>query len=53
MTAREYQELKALFAVLPDVGADERGRVPWRKVSPVLVINRLCDPGSEFAVHCV
>lgn len=33
--------------------ADERGRVPWRKVLQVLVINRLCDPGSEFAVHRV
>jgi transposase len=29
----------------------ERGGVPWRKVLQVLVINRLCEPGSEFAVH--
>jgi hypothetical protein len=29
----------------------QRGKVPWRKVLQVLVINRLCDPGSEFAVH--
>jgi transposase len=29
----------------------ERGRVPWRKVLQLLVINRLCEPGSEFAVH--
>jgi hypothetical protein len=28
-----------------------RGKVPWRKVLQLLVINRLCDPGSEFAVH--
>ena len=27
------------------------GKVPWRKVLQLLVINRLCDPGSEFAVH--
>jgi hypothetical protein len=25
--------------------------VAWRKVLQLLVINRLCDPGSEFAVH--
>lgn len=29
----------------------QRGRVPWRKVLQLLVINRLSDPGSEFAVH--
>jgi len=29
----------------------QRGKVPWRKVLQLLVINRLCDPGSEFAVH--
>jgi len=29
----------------------ERGRVPWAKVLQLLVINRLCEPGSEFAVH--
>jgi len=29
----------------------ERGRVPWRKVLQLLVVNRLCEPGSEFAVH--
>ena len=29
----------------------QRGQVPWRKVLQLLVINRLCDPGSEFAVH--
>jgi hypothetical protein len=28
-----------------------RGRVCWRKVLQLLVINRLCEPGSEFAVH--
>ena len=28
-----------------------RGKVPWRKVLQLLVVNRLCDPGSEFAVH--
>lgn len=31
--------------------ASQRGKVPWRKVLQLLVINRLCDPGSEFAVH--
>jgi transposase len=29
----------------------QRGKVPWPKVLQLLVINRLCDPGSEFAVH--
>ena len=29
----------------------QRGGVPWRKVLQLLVINRLCEPGSEFAVH--
>jgi transposase len=29
----------------------ERGGVPWRKVLQLLVINRLCEPGSEFSVH--
>jgi hypothetical protein len=29
----------------------ERGEVPWRKVLELLVVNRLCAPGSEFAVH--
>ena len=31
--------------------ASQRGKVPWRKVLQLLVINRLCDPGSEFSVH--
>ena len=30
---------------------DERGGVPWEKVLQLLAINRLCRPGSEFAVH--
>jgi len=30
---------------------DERGGVPWEKVLQLLAVNRLCDPGSEFAVH--
>lgn len=29
----------------------ERGRLPWSKVLQLLVINRLCEPGTEFAVH--
>jgi len=29
----------------------ERGDVPWSKVLQLLVVNRLCKPGSEFAVH--
>lgn len=29
----------------------QRGDVPWRKVLQLLVVNRLCEPGSEFAVH--
>ena len=28
-----------------------RGDLPWRKVLQLLVVNRLCAPGSEFAVH--
>jgi len=28
-----------------------RGDVPWRKVLQLLVVNRLCEPGSELAVH--
>ncbi len=31
---------------------NERGRVSWTKVLQLLVVNRLCEPGSEFAVHC-
>lgn len=31
--------------------ASERGDVPWAKVLQLLVVNRLCEPGSEFAVH--
>jgi transposase len=30
---------------------DERGGVPWEKVLQLLAVNRLCRPGSEFAVH--
>ncbi len=29
----------------------QRGEVPWPRVLQLLVVNRLCDPGSEFAVH--
>lgn len=29
----------------------DRGAVPWRKVLQLLTVNRLCEPGSEFAVH--
>jgi hypothetical protein len=32
------------------LGAD-RGGVPWDRVIQLLAINRLCEPGSEFAVH--
>jgi hypothetical protein len=30
---------------------DERGGVPWEKVLQLLAVNRLCQPGSEFALH--
>jgi len=30
---------------------DSRGAVPWDRVIQLLAINRLCEPGSEFAVH--
>lgn len=29
----------------------DRGGVPWDKVIQLLAVNRLCDPGSEFALH--
>lgn len=29
----------------------DRGGVPWDQVLQLLAVNRLCDPGSEFAVH--
>lgn len=32
------------------LGSD-RGGVPWAKVIQLLAVNRLCDPGTEFAVH--
>ena len=28
-----------------------RGDVPWEKVTELLAVNRLCDPGSELNVH--
>jgi len=31
--------------------AGSREEVPWEKVLPLLVVNRLLDPGSEFRVH--
>jgi transposase len=30
---------------------DDRGNVPWEKVLQLLAVNRLCQPGSELAVH--
>jgi len=30
---------------------DSRGAVPWEKVLQLLAVNRLIEPGSEFAVH--
>lgn len=29
----------------------QRGAVAWEKVLELLAVNRLCEPGSEFAVH--
>jgi hypothetical protein len=29
----------------------ERGVVDWSKVLAILAVNRLCEPGSEFAAH--
>jgi len=29
----------------------ERGGVPWEKVLRLLAVNRLCEPGTEWAVH--
>lgn len=31
--------------------ADQGGEVPWARVAQLLAVNRLCDPGSEFALH--
>lgn len=31
--------------------ARDQGDVPWEKVLQLLAVNRLCDPGSEFALH--
>jgi hypothetical protein len=31
--------------------AEQRGDVSWAKVLQLLAVNRLCEPGSEFAVH--
>jgi len=42
--------LSGFWEARPRLGG-QRGKVPWRKVLQLLVINRLCDPGSEFAVH--
>lgn len=44
----EQLELSQFWAARLD---ERRGDVPWRKVLQLLVINRLCAPGSEFAVH--
>lgn len=30
---------------------DARGGVPWERVLQLLAVNRLCQPGSEFALH--
>ena len=30
---------------------NQPGEMPWRQVLQVLTVNRLCEPGSEFAVH--
>jgi len=30
---------------------EQRGDVAWTKVLELLAVNRLCEPGSEFAVH--
>ena len=30
---------------------EEKGNVPWEKVVELLVVNRLCAPGSELALH--
>jgi transposase len=45
-----WQELH-LDRFWQDKLSTERGGVPWEKVLQLLAVNRLCDPGSEFAVH--
>jgi transposase len=45
-----WQEL-GLGGFWEDQLGSERGEVPWSKVLQLLVVNRLCDPGSEFALH--
>lgn len=44
----EELELSAFWSARLD---RQRGDVPWRKVLQLLVVNRLCEPGSEFMVH--
>ena len=44
----EQLELSSFWGARLD---EQRGDVPWRKVLQLLAVNRLCEPGSEFAVH--
>jgi transposase len=45
-----WQELSLDRFWQEKLGAD-RGSVPWEKVLQLLAVNRLIEPGSEFAVH--
>jgi hypothetical protein len=45
-----WQELGLDHFWQEKLGADGGG-VPWDKVVQLLAVNRLCEPGSEFALH--
>jgi hypothetical protein len=40
-------KIASIGAFLPEDEAD----LPWSRVAALLVINRLCDPGSELAIE--
>ena len=45
-----WEEL-GLSAFWQEKLGEQRGDVAWTKVLELLAVNRLCEPGSEFAVH--
>lgn len=47
---RLFEELQ-LDRFFTEALADQRGSEDWAKVVELLVVNRLCAPGSELAVH--
>jgi hypothetical protein len=47
---RLWEEL-ALERFWSEALGDRRGAVEWSKVMELLVVNRLCAPGSELSIH--